>query len=389
MSARPFAKNSFVFLSSLLLISTLLSACADSRKSSPIARKNSDPQKSQTGTEEHGQEGRGGLFPLDAAEVPEAVRLSSTSIFEIWVPVAAYPREMDASLGGLTKLKAKIARSASSEKEKTAILNQFKACERKNGWLGWLGVAPSACKYSFEFVRATAFLAGDAQTLWTSFHTLNQGFNFRRSVLAAKAFAGSPSEVPFFLFNANGDLVYDSTETPTSLQYFPEDADRAFFSSLLVPAGDFLALRLGRIIGEPLRIARSEPAASEELFGAGFSDCTGCGVKASLLEQSDRAPKPNADGHSLRFGRGVVTVTQQIAESAAQRHVMSDPSSEDDVTLIFSSVDGNLGHKGGPALNAVGEVVGLTSFVHSYQQLGKLRRSTIFVRPAQLAKLAN
>lgn len=305
-----------------------------------------------------------GFLQLESANVPPMVRSGADSIFRIVIPMEAMKRTLGISVFRGDWI-IRSLRKRTPDFRTTATILQIENCQRHQRFWGLFDfVRDRECVISAGYADGTAFLAKNGRTLYTARHLMKYEIGFQTVMRK-----WPPDDWPFFLFDRNGVLVYDATRDPV----------RPVRD--LTPENDVFAIELSRDIGQPLKIKSTSLNLGERVFAVGFPTCTGCSENTALTtpemhkDFSDRSPRPNADGKSLRVSLGRVVDEEYFNEVYGQ-----DASSFDSQRFIFTNADCVRGNSGGPDLSADGEVIGVQSHSSFQKFLGETQRLCAFAK---------
>lgn len=205
----------------------------------------------------------------------------------------------------------------------------------------------------------TAFLFGDARTLWTNRHGfpyLQQGDEWRFPQLAPG------QELEFVLEDHDGRVVFDTRRMHdrarvvfAGAESWIRMADGAAPPRVVqASASDFVRIRLSRPLdGHVFEDAGRDPSPGEQIYALGWPSPT-----------STREPafgEPDSDGQSLRFTAGVVTehVPFDIVDWKERTERFDAASFRE--TMFLTTADCELGMSGSPIVDANGEVLGILS----------------------------
>lgn len=181
----------------------------------------------------------------------------------------------------------------------------------------------------------------------------------------------------FSLYDASGNLVYESTQHATAPRIVGMgDVVGAAFSDPSVQAvatlvEDYVAVEIPLALGRPLAVAAEAPSMKEPAFALGYP--------VSTLGR-----KQNSDGQQLYFSSGhfyspeqFLQLVEPLAKAVAH---FSEPIPADQAPLVskdyhlptrgfvYSSCDVVGGNSGGPLLNSAGEVVGMVTRSYSNRE---------------------
>ena len=205
----------------------------------------------------------------------------------------------------------------------------------------------------------TAFLSGDARTLWTNRH----GFPY----VASRGDWQFPDLRPgmrleFQLQDRDGRLVFDTRRAGDHAKV--EFAGRETWVRLAdgseppkvvqASASDFVRILLSRALdGHVFESAAREPIPGEQIYALGWPS-----------ETQNRRPsfgEPDSDGRTLRFTAGRVTddVPFEIVDWK-ERTERFDASSFAEL-MFLTTADCELGMSGSPIVDAGGRVLGILS----------------------------
>lgn len=299
-----------------------------------------------------------GFKRLSDPSTPASLKVASNSVFE----VRSISEDNVADLRTLDLTDPKFANfddkidsiSELDANEKVVVKKQIENCRRHGN--------EKECTVFFGIEKGTAFLAGgDGSALWTNAHLVSR-FLKLRAALAQKTvqeILKSDARVAIFLFDQNGNLVFDPFIDSAFVKIYPEKTSfaAALRGDWYSEDSDFVGIQLGRVVGTPLRIGAAANN-GETLYRPGFAACTGCSQNPNQTDPElnrDRGPSLNSDGNGLYWTRGV----SQGNDSVTAFLGVNLGGLFDLKHMVFFSADSQVGFSGGPILNNQGEVVGV------------------------------
>ena len=387
---------------SILLAYFILTACSASgnapsgqSQSSPLAeinsRVDSSPNRdtSDLDAARVGYKSSPGFYSPTDAKIPHGVRNAGHSVYQIRVLMASSQnsiRQFDISNGQGSALKKKIASLPNSEFddfEKTVILKEIERCERYKDISD-----QQTCALTLQMAKGTAFLVGDGQTLWTNFHNVEHYLDL------VEKFGGSTKadqikndyKLAIYIFDSKGNLVVDPSVVDVHLLVRPQLSRMATSQhTLYAEDSDYVALKLSKSIGTPLKLANRNPKVGESIYNLGYPACTGCSTDKFVTDTpedfADRAPFPNSNGIDLLVAKGTVvssTAAQSflgISDAVAARYNLD--------RMVFTSADSVGGNSGSPILDEDGRVLGIDAGGKTVSKDGHYERISRGVLPPE------
>lgn len=363
------------FCLSLYLFFTLfLSACSRQLESFPLAH-----LQPQTASEALQDESEVGLLPFDASTLPPEVKTAANSVFRIVIHWdTAFPYEK------LDYAKASAHLQSYCSGESKDFIHT-KNCEAVRKCFANLSPdSPEFCHVPY-LTGGTAWIAGkkDGRTvLLTNWHVLER--QFAPQLFLAVAIASRPAVerkqllrhlVPIFsLFNAKGELAYDSTTNPSAPPSLVDLGDilGASFSSPEIKGiasliEDYVAIEIPTDLGHALKVASQTPSAEDRAYAVGYP-----------IRTSGR--NVVSDGHQLYVSPGRFHSREQFMHLVTPLIKPADKSNSEpepdqlrlakDYALptrgfVYSNCDVVGGNSGGPLLNGRGQVVGMVARAYS------------------------
>jgi hypothetical protein len=324
-----------------------------------------------------------GFQKLESSSTPAAVKKTADSVFEVRLVYEADPnkivvmdltdpkfKDIDQKVDAVTKLDAN---------EKTVIKNQIQRCRRDG--------IDKQCPVFFTMEKATAFLVGgDGSYLLTNAHVVN-GFLKMVSALQNKSvleLLKSQQRILIYLFDQSGKLIFDPYLNQANVIKYGEPSQLAIMqSSWYAEDSDYAVLKLSKVIGQPLKVAKSFKA-GEVVYHTGFAACTGCDSAPNTTDAElnrDRSPKPNSTGVGYYWTAGNLQSAATARAFINADWYLNLARLND---MLFFNADAQVGMSGGPILNQAGEVVGV--FAGSKQKVnpdGSMSVLSRGVRPTE------
>lgn len=323
-----------------------------------------------------------GFYNVQDSRLPSALQQASSSVFEI---KTAFIEDFDnysdvevLDLSGPNRL-ATIARLPSlfPDKRDRAIYRAFiDHCQSDED--------TKSCPIPKKISSGSGFLAGSGNTLWTNAHVMEKTVKMRATMneTTPEAILKTKHKFPMFLFDKNGNMVFNGLENEISFKVLPKQTEltkreqNTFYSV----DSDYLAIDLPTTLGTPLRISRNPQQAVAVM---GYPACTGC-----------QAPEGGDPNEYVSRGQGIdaedciekvtggnilpLNVWGQLNE--INREALS---LIDQWTFFGYDADSQHGMSGGPVLNMNGEVVGIHAGGKSMNVNGRIQRTSRGVRPPE------
>lgn len=303
-----------------------------------------------------------GFKTLQDASAPFFVEDVSKSVYKVQIVSEDSPNDIrvfDLASDEFKAFEAKVnslPKEQLSSQEKITVLKQIERCKRDH--------LEKQCPILLTFERATAFLAGgDGSYLLTNAHVVHRYLALRAAIekKTIVELLKEPQWVPIFLFDRNGNLIFDPYQNPPTIVRYGIPSGLALTSEngWYAEDSDYVVIKLPIPIGKPLKIADSKTS-SETLFRFGYPSCTGCLEAPNKTDPNlnvDRKPYLNSNGQDLYWtaGRNLkLTETADILGISS-----SDFEFSHKANWIFFSADAQVGMSGGPILNKSGEVIGV------------------------------
>jgi hypothetical protein len=273
-----------------------------------------------------------------SSQAPVAIAKASESVFLMFL--ADRPQNFDLSTS--KKLDAFFAKQEPPfvSFEKKIIDPQIEVC-RKNHRM-------KACPISREIITATAFILGDARSLYTNYHPFFEYFkkvlnvDLERHSQASEVKKILSTKLPVFLFNSDGELVL----TPTSHHAFVSNMSAmnlyAKDKNDLLFEYDFVKIDLGIPMEGVAPLEVADVVDHEDIFLAGFTS------------ENSRL--------SLGISKGTYLPFQEAAQKLGMRplEMLTEQGKKlaTHAAFYFSGLSVS-GMSGGPYLNRDGKVVGI------------------------------
>ena len=196
----------------------------------------------------------------------------------------------------------------------------------------------------------TAFVTGDGRDLRTALHVIR---DFAKSARAG----GASGQIPVFLLNSNGQIVFGPHNVNATVAATYEGAlDTSIYQGKDMGRFnlDQVLIKLSSPVANPIRIANRPLNDGEPAFIAGVAKRT-----------EDRAAfnAPDADGISVRISRGTAMGARSLMARLEKAGLYTNETTTSQMLREGTAVTADAGPRasGGPILNAQGEVVGVYS----------------------------
>lgn len=190
------------------------------------------------------------------------------------------------------------------------------------------------------------------------------------------------SERPVFIFNKNGDMVFNGLEQALAFKALPlQTRITTQGDSFYGVDSDYLALELPFSLGRPLPIARN--INSDAIAVIGYPYCTGCTAPEGHdpIEFVSRYPNPDAGDCEEKITGGKLLnadVWGQLAQ--VNQQLVQDLNRN---TFIGYAADSQYGMSDGPVVNGNGEVIGIHAGGKTIKTASGLNRYSRGVRPPE------
>ena len=301
-----------------------------------------------------------GFHRLDSS-TPTQLSLVADSVFEVRMPGGDSKGAvsiLDLTSPTLQNIGARIDRDPDLDAlGKIVAKKQIENCRRER--------IETHCPVSHLMVKATAFIAGgDGSVLFTNAHVVDDYYKLLKVLspeMNTEATLTSSNSLPIFLFDRNGQLVFDpyvdgakikTIGAPSSLSkargtWFAEDSD-------------YVVIKLGKSIGHPIAIGK-RASVEQSVWHVGFPACTGCTRNANINDPAlNRSRKEFGDSTGVGFywSPAGEIVSTNVAQSHVDHFEQFQALANWD-KMIFFSGDSQVGMSGGPILNDQAQVVGI------------------------------
>ncbi len=241
-----------------------------------------------------------------------------------------------------------------------------------------------SCPIPKKINNGTGFLAGSGDTLWTNAHVMEKTIKMRAKMneTTTEAILQSKLKLPMFIFDKNGNMVFNGLENEISFKTLPKQTEltkreqNTFYSV----DSDYLAIDLPATLGTPLKIARTPTPAIAVM---GYPACTGCQTPegSEPMEYTSRGQGLDAEDCIEKVTGGNIlplNVWGQLNQINNEALSLIDQW-----TFFGYDADSQHGMSGGPVLNMNGEVVGIHAGGKSLNVNGRVQRTSRGVRPPE------
>jgi hypothetical protein len=323
-----------------------------------------------------------GFYNPNDPSIPNKLKQAADSVFEIRT---AYFEDFDnqsditvADISAMDRNAINVAISKMQlDKKDSQVIRAFvdncKTPEQK-----------ANCPIPLKINSGSSFIAGSGNTLWTNAHVMERMLN-AKAVTNDKTLSDvfrSKDTMPIFIFNKNGEMIFDGLKHPISFKATPlQTAITIQGNSFYGVDSDYLAIELPFSLGNPLPIANA--INSDGIAVIGYPYCTGCTAPEGHdpLDFASRYPYPDAEDCQGKITGGSLLNTEVWGQLAQVNQYLVQNLNRG--TFIGYTADSQYGMSGGPVVNANGEVVGIHAGGKTIRTTSGLSRYSRGVRPPE------
>lgn len=265
------------------------------------------------------------------------------------------------------------------EKDKTVMRAFVKKCEREG--------TKDQCVVPTSLNSGSGFITGSGSTFWTNAHVIEKMLKSKAVTNETQIsdLLNSSNNMPIFIFDKNGDLVFDGLEEQVKFKATPALTNlTAAEGNFFAIDSDYVAIDLQKTLGTPLKVAQHKSLSGERISIIGYPACTGCQAPEGMdqIEYIDRGSNMNAEDCLEKITTGLVMSAENFGNFAQVNRSLINMIDQE--AFIASNADSQHGMSGGPILNQSGEVVGIHTGGKSVIRNGLVERYSRGVIPPTL-----
>lgn len=314
----------------------------------------------------------------DAAESVYEVRTAFISDLTEYSDVKVVDISSDTQKNAVLELINSLP-SPYDHKDKAVMRAFIQRCERSNN--------KTECIVPTSLNSGSGFITGNGSTFWTNAHVLEKMLKTKELTdeTTISDLLNGTNNMPVFIFNKNGDLVFDGLSEEVKFKATPALTNlTAAEGNFFAVDSDYVAIDLQKILGAPLKVAQNKSLSGEVISVIGYPSCTGCKAPEGMdeIEYLDRGQGRNAENCLEKIAVGTTISTQNFGDLAQVNNALINMLDQE--SFIASTADSQHGMSGGPILNQNGEVVGIHTGGKSVVRNGTVARYSRGVIPPTL-----
>lgn len=332
-----------------------------------------------------------GFYDVTDKEIPQPVRDASASVFKI---VSFSAEEGNDTYEVIKKsvlrqneaeFKARVNKITNDIYIQAAMMKQIDGC------LNSKIAEDKECTILLKTNVATAFLAGDGQTLWTNAHVVEGLLKTyaRFESKSVEQVAQEKRNLLIYVFDSKNGMVFEPFTAAAQISELPA-ASVLSKEKFYGPDTDYIAISLSKEIGRPLQWSKKLATMNVESFVVGYPSCTNCEAPDSIKDADERlaftsrAPKKDSSGQGLIVTRGRVLFVDDTVIGFYKTN--KETIAATIKSVLHYTADSNYGQSGSPVLNSSGEVIAIHRGGKSRKFNDKHYRISNGVMPAGIYK---